>query len=216
MANTLASNNEFRFNCPSLQVEVKLSDCITLRDRVWRGERMEERRGCQACMASSKCAAATIVHDMWLFKVDPGYFSATPKVGALDASIPTRLGRVIVQEKTLDQFGVVDAERNVLLRGNEKTSKSPEIDTSDWAQPKKTTRRTTKPIAPAPASADVAAAMSGDMSAALNKAAGKPAPVAAPEPKPKSKPPQATPVSSPTGGLSLMERARQLREGKAA
>ena len=214
---TLSANNQFHFNCPTLGVEAKLADCITLRDRVSRGEKPDERRGCQACMASSKCAAQTIVHNMWVFKRDPGYFSATYKLGQLDQDVIARLGPVIVQEKTLDQLGVTDAERNAILAANAQAGKSTRsgVDTTDWAQPKK---RSAKPkgeksVEKVPESSTVAAALTGDMSAALNKIAATPAAAPKPDPKPEPKP---APAPAPQAGLSLLERARLAKQGRAA
>ena len=223
--NTLSEENQASIKCPALGVEARLADCLTLRDRVWRGERIEERRGCQACMASSKCAAAQIVHDMWVHKEDPGYYSATPKVVTLSQGLQDTLARVLIQEKTLDRLGVVDEERMVLLAANERAGKAVKasIDTSDWAQPKakrapakgKAERAPEK----APESKTVAAALSGDMSAALSQVvAAKPKPDPAPapkiEPKPQPKAPAPEPVS--TKGLSLLERAKLAKQGRAA
>jgi hypothetical protein len=215
---TLSASNELTVTCPTLGVETKLADCFILRDRVWRGEKPTERRGCQACMAASKCAAAAIVHDMWVSKVDPGYFSATSKHGSLDASLVDRLGRVIVPEKTLDLFGVVDPERAVILASNEagRASKRAAIDTSDWAQEKPKRRSSTKPTikAQAPDNNTVAAAVAGDMSAAVNRAAqAMPAATSKPVPKPE---PVVASTPAATTGLSLLERARLAKQGRAA
>lgn len=207
---TLAANNEFRFHCPPLGVEVRLADCITLRDRVWRGERPEERRGCQACMHASKCPAAAIVHDMWTIKVDPGYFSAVPKVGALDAKLLERLGRIVVPEKTLDLLVVPDDERLAILNANEAVGKAirkgSAVDTSSWSQSAPTKRRSARK-SDAPTSELVAAAISGDLSLAVEKAAIE---LTTPSE------PVTVPTPVPATGLSLMERARLAKQGRAA
>jgi hypothetical protein len=163
-------------------------------------------------MHAGKCAAALIIRDVVYLKKDPGYYSATPKLGTLDAKLLERIGRTLVCDRVFDTLGVPQEERD-LITSNKATPGS--LDASSWSQPKKTIREAAnieskrKPSAVESAVAN--AATSGDMSAALNIATAS-KPIAE-----TSTPPVAKPLVSPvvaSAGLSLMERARLAKQGQ--
>ncbi len=52
---TYSPKNEARIVCPIFGAETRLADCLELEQQVAKGKKPEERRGCQACMMSSKC-----------------------------------------------------------------------------------------------------------------------------------------------------------------
>jgi hypothetical protein len=212
------SNNEFRFNCPSLSVEVRLVDCLSLRDRVWRGDRPDERKGCQACMIGGKCAAAQIVKDAHMRRdrvID--YHAAQAKVGALEPTLIASMRRVIIPPNLLDRHQVTDAERAAIEANtgfDDRVVKTPRVDTSNWnqASAKVKPRSTTLAVDDG---VSVSAAISGDMSAAINRAVAQQPAETKSQPKPQSTKPVAT--SAPTQGLSLLERARLAKhKGQAA
>ena len=58
---TLSLTNKARINCPIFDTQVNVASYVALRDKVWRGEHVEVRRGCQACMHCSKCPVSVLV-----------------------------------------------------------------------------------------------------------------------------------------------------------
>lgn len=117
--------NQFQFVCPVFEVTTRISQCFKLRELVWAGKKQEVRRGCQACMASGKCAAAAIVSK----KYPPGkswqdeYASDEPVVGKVRRDILDRIHRPMVLDSTLRKFGVPDAEAARIASSSERIGK---------------------------------------------------------------------------------------------
>src|SRR3954468_1108106 len=94
---TYAENNQFRFNCPIFKVEVQIKQCLSLRDMVWRGEKVGVRRGCQACLRSSKCPMVPLVHDFsFMREPEDIYHSTEPRVGHLSSALLGRIAKIVV------------------------------------------------------------------------------------------------------------------------
>lgn len=175
--------NKFSFICPIFDVQTAMPQCITLRDKLWRGEEIPVRKGCQACMSSGKCPAAEIVRRISYGKDTPDdYGSDIPIVGKLRRDVLEKIETVIVQDRHMNQFGVSEAERELILSANTRIqaqlAKAPEPSNrqnSVTASPSSEKRMAfsrksvSKPVAAIPAPKTISdAARTGDMSAALN------------------------------------------------
>lgn len=161
---TLSPDNQFAFECPVFETNVKIAPCFELRDRVWRGEKLGIRRGCQAAMASNKCPINHILKRMVLTGDDP-YGSKTAKLGRLSDDILKRIAPVVVIDAHMRDYGCTDRERELLIAANERASKAGTGKT--FTRPRRKKAETTAhPAAPATESA----AETGDMTAALNAA----------------------------------------------
>lgn len=166
---TLADDNQFGFTCPVFKANTAIKPCIELRDRFWRGERPEVRRGCQAAMEASKCPIVHVIDQMIIKGNDP-YYSATPKLGTLDPDILARVSPVLVRPEIMDKHNISEREREILLKANEDAAKGVK-NVTKYAKPRR------KPSAPAMATVPetkpdvtVEAAEKGDMTAAINAA----------------------------------------------
>lgn len=121
---TLSPENEFSFRCPIFNVDTKMSSCMKLRDLVWRGADVPVRKGCQACMQSSKCPAAAIISKMTYAKEPQDFYGSTaPKLGKLRPDILNRILRVIVQEPHLNNNAVPPVERSLIASANDRIRK---------------------------------------------------------------------------------------------
>ncbi|AMB48232.1 hypothetical protein [Methylobacterium sp. AMS5] len=234
--------NEAKIVCPIFNAETKIADCFTLEQQLARGQVQEERRGCQACMRSSKCPVYWINREIQRTGEDH-YHAGEPKVLSLKPGILDAIAPIVVQERHINELGVSGVELDAIVAANDTTSsgakrakKAPAVSLGRV----KAEERSVPRAAPAAESDDVTqAALSGDMSAAITKAAvGKPVmldlsdvrpsgPPIAPEPKPepakveapkfKSAPkPAPAPAADAPKGLSLLERARLMAAQKAA
>lgn len=121
---TLDNDNQFQFACPIFNVTTKMSLCMKLRELVWMGKRPDVRKGCQACMSAGKCPAAAIVSKISYGRDVPDeYGSKTPIVGKLRRDILERVHRPMVLEKTLNDFSVPPAERDLIAGASERIGK---------------------------------------------------------------------------------------------
>jgi hypothetical protein len=218
---TLARENQACITCPVFNVESKISACLALRDELWKGKRLDVRRGCQAALTDSKCPVYHLVKHMERTDDDPIH-STEPKTLPWPKHILERIAPVQVQGRTMDKFGVSDRERELLTASNDMKAAVPRTKASTTRL--EDVKAPEKPAASKPVKDDaIAAATAGDMSAAINAAAQTPqnkpveaAPVAeAPKPQPK---PATPPVTAPAAGttLSLLERARLARQQQSA
>lgn len=218
---TYSPKNEARIVCPIFGAETRLADCLELEQQVAKGQRPEERRGCQASMMSSKCPT------YWINKAiqrtgEDLYHSAEPKVIALKPELLDQVHPIIVRDDAVNRYAVEGDELTAIRAANEAAS----------AGSKRTSRKapavklpTVKREVSKPVEDDglKAAALSGELSAAVTRVVAKahekpqeaPAPAPVPEVvKPAPKPPvaapaQARPAPAPAGkGLSLLEMAR--------
>lgn len=181
---TLSLKNLFSFKCPIFDAEVQMRSCVHLRDQVYMGKTVGVRRGCQACIQSSKCPAAELVRRIALNTGDATDHCASSeaKVGRLPADILERIAPVIVQEQHLATYGVPTAERQLIASARERIEaqaataprgrvEAKVIRASSVSAPTKREIKvtTTAAVAPAPKTDSIhEAAMSGDLAAAIN------------------------------------------------
>lgn len=127
MAYTLTMDeekNQFSFICPIFNAQTKMSSCIKLRQKKWRGETVEKRQGCQVAMDCGKCPAASAVEQISYNRYQEGipdnYGSLEPVVGKLRADILNRVLRPLITDKVLNRYSVTDAERDLLLSASKR------------------------------------------------------------------------------------------------
>jgi hypothetical protein len=172
---TLSPSNQFQFPCPIFGSVTKIASCFQLDELVMRGQRPAVRKGCQACMKSSKCPIWHIKQHQLQTNADD-YYSAEPKVGQLSSAILERIAPIRIQDVHMRDVES-DSERQRMMQANEdakagvvKKGKAPKNEKTIWDQPV----MAKEPAVKINSATDVAAAMTGDMGAAitaeLNKA----------------------------------------------
>lgn len=119
---SLSDTNQFSFTCPLFGAKTRMGACVQLRDRVWRGERLDVRRGCQAAMACSKCPAAEMVRKYCFDKnwTNDHHGSMTPKEGKVMRPILERIRPVLMRESVLNDYRVPENERLLLENANQR------------------------------------------------------------------------------------------------
>lgn len=169
------------FVCPMFGVETKVAACGKLQELVWMGKRPEVRRGCQACMDSSKCPMVALTQ---LNSVQ--YKTGTMidiRNGKLPREVLERIRPIVVQDQHLMRRSTSAAEREAISGANDRIDQMlktapgaslftrPKADTSRKAEPRVTRKAESAP-APTPEVESVVnrAAATGDMSAAINQA----------------------------------------------
>lgn len=122
----LSPTNQFAFTCPIFNVDVKMRQCMKLVEVTKVNQKLDVRKGCQACIRSSKCPADQISR-MISFKsagVEPGdYGSAEPVKGRLRQDILKRIAPVVVMDRTMNEYGVPDAERDLITTASARIHK---------------------------------------------------------------------------------------------
>jgi hypothetical protein len=238
---TYSPKNEALIVCPVFGSETRLADCLELEQQVAKGRKPEERRGCQACMMSSKCPTYWINRQIQRTGEDL-YWSAEPKVIPLKGEILDQVHPILVRDDAVTRYGVEGDELAAIRAANEAASSGAKARPGRKAPAVKLASVQREDAKPAADKALVAAAMSGDLSAAVTRAVAKasetpapssagsvrpreeagqgegPAPAAAAKPKP-SPAPAPKPAPAPAGkGMSLLEmaRAKQAAAAKAA
>jgi len=221
---TYSPKNEALIVCPIFGAETRLADCLELEQQVAKGRKPEERRGCQACMMSSKCPT------YWINKAvqrtgEDVYHSAEPKVIPLKGEILEQIRPIIVRDDAVNRYAVEGPELEAIRAANDAASAGKPRSAGKKASGVKLAAVKREDPAPAEDDGLKAAAMSGDLSAAVTravaKASEKPRETPAPAPAPKAvapapKPPAAAPAQpkpapapAPAGkGMSLLEMAR--------
>lgn len=114
---TFSPRNQFIFTCPVFDTDVKMALCIRLRDKVYAGQRLDVRRGCQACVASSKCPVSEMLRCFSFSHgrlYDDGHGSVEPKKGKLQIHLLERTVNVVVQDVHLRQYDVPPNERALI------------------------------------------------------------------------------------------------------
>lgn len=233
---SFSPKNEFRFACPVFGAEVKLADCLNLREEHCRGRRPPERRGCQACMQASKCPIIRLLQTVHRTGEDPGCYSAEPKVGHLPADVTGHIAPIVVSARELDLYDVPPSERELILASNEAAGNGVKK-----AAARKPIKLDALVVRETPESA-AEPAIETDMAAAITRAAKRetevparsPEKAAEPRPAPKAatptpaspKPPQRREIAktptpaeavpkAPAKGISLLELARQRKAAAA-
>lgn len=219
---TYSPKNEVRITCPVFGSEQRLADCLELEQQVARGKRSPERKGCQACLSSSKCPTYWIIRNIQRTGDDP-YWSAEPKLVPLKGEILDAVAPIQVRDDHINYHQVEGEELEAIRAANEAASSGARARTSRKVAPVKLAAVQKEEPKKAVSSSVMDAAISGDLSAAVTKAVEKasakpaepvqPAPAPLPAPTPP-KPAQAAPVATkpapaPAGkGMSLLELAR--------
>lgn len=115
---TYRADNLTSLPCPIFGAEVELRQCLGLRDAQFKGRRVEARKGCQACITSSKCPAASLVQYMDE-RHDDVYYSATPKTMNWQPDHLARVSRIVVPQSTLTRFAdMPEHHRDMILAAN--------------------------------------------------------------------------------------------------
>lgn len=158
---TFRPDNQFSVVCPVFGVTTEIRKCITLRDKQYRGERVDVRRGCQACISASKCPIVRLVKH--IDEHSDVYYSPTPKSGAFSQDLLAAVAPVSVPDHIMKRFeGMSAAERSAILATNGILHAS-ESTSAPASKPKSTPA--SKP-AGAPAPMDYAAAINEEMKGA--------------------------------------------------
>lgn len=167
--------NQFSFVCPIFNATTTFVSCMQLKGMVWMGRRPDVRRGCQACMNSSKCPIVAIVSRADTRNLDlAAYYSATPVVGKLDAEVLQRILPIVVREEHLRQRQVSDQERLLIETANQRIEQQLGTAPSSEKVALRSARSISRPAPAAPKARPAVnktvtdAAVSGDMSAAIN------------------------------------------------
>jgi hypothetical protein len=183
---TLQPENKFSFTCPIFDAKVSMRSCVLLQEKVYRGQSIQTRRGCQACISSSKCPAAEVIRRISFRSSDAtDHCSSTEdKHGRLPAEALERIHPVLVLETELRRFGVSDAERALIAdsaariaaqmgtapREKVEPRRMVQSSTSEPRRPsQRPAERVSAPKTTTPTTINKAAA-TGDLSAALNAA----------------------------------------------
>lgn len=162
---TLDEANQLYVVCPIFQAETSIAVCFKLRELVWRGERPQQRQGCQVCMKASKCPINNIIWEMIRKPdIDP-YWSTTKKVVQFRDHDLEKIARVVVPEKMMDGYTLTDKEALMIRRANAQAGngavRKVRRDTSSQVEAEVIER-------PESDDAKLIAAQTGDMSAAIN------------------------------------------------
>jgi hypothetical protein len=184
----LSPQNQFSFKCPIFDAETQMRACVRLRDKVYRGDRLETRRGCQACIKSSMCPAAEMVRRIAFGSQDATDHCASdePKTGRLPADVLEKIAPVVVQDQYLRQLDVSPGEQAMIASARKRieeqlqTAPRTQVEargtrTASSGRPtprsvaQKPAQRVTEAPAPNTTLINTAAA-TGDLAAALNAA----------------------------------------------
>lgn len=182
----LSLSNQFSFTCPIFNQDVEMRGCVVLRDRVYAGKHLSSRRGCQACISSSKCPAAEMVRRIAFNTSDATDHCASnePKVGKLPGDVLERVRLVLVQESHLQMFSVPVAEREAILSSRDRieaqmaSAPGGRVEprgyrASSAEEPRRASQKAARGV-PAPATTTPTAlgkaAATGDLAASLNAA----------------------------------------------
>lgn len=177
---SISMKNRASFVCPIFDVTTQMRACVKLRDKMFMGQRVEVRRGCQACITSSKCPAANLVRRIGfnLTNATDEVSSANDAVVKLPADVLEEVLPVVVLDGTLARFGVTSEERSLIDSANERIAKqlataprnrksAPKVHASVVREQAKR-GSTMKVAAPAVVSEINKAAATGDMSAGIS------------------------------------------------
>lgn len=173
---TLSSVNKARVKCPIFNTTVNVASCVNLRDKVWRNERVDVRRGCQACMRCSKCPVAKLITKISFSSTYPDNLgSKEPKLLNFSDDVLTAIKNVVVLENVMDHFNVPDIERQLIYSAQSRIEEA--IKSASGKEPNKSTvLRTSKSTTTDPTQKDNSfdhnlktAAITGDLAAALRK-----------------------------------------------
>lgn len=168
----LTPNNQFVFQCPIFKADSKISTCFKLDQKKKRGEQIEVRQGCQACMNAGLCPIPHLVKMMFREGKELCY-SPTPKKGKLPDAILERIRPIVVLESHMSMLNVPPAERKLIEAASGLNGSIPkgsgvslkDVTSEPAEKPKKTRKAASKPT-----TTNHTAAETGDMSAAINQA----------------------------------------------
>lgn len=166
---TLSKNNQFHFVCPIFEARVSLRSCIQLRDQYWvYGKKIDKRKGCQACMASSKCPALSALHEILTQGGDP-YYSENPEhTGVFSDKVYNRIARVHVIDSHIMKYDVDGPELLLINKANERARNGDDVKVTRRASNTASQKSTLEKLSDKATTSTVNAATAGDMSAAVN------------------------------------------------
>lgn len=181
---SLSMSNRFSFTCPIFEAKVEMRACVVLRDKVYGGKRLETRRGCQACIASSKCPAAEIVRRFAFNAPDvtDHCSSVEEKHGRLPADVLERIAPVLVRESDLASRNVTQDERDQIASSRERIEQQiltaprervepRRLAISSSSEPRRPSQKAAERVSDVEATTPTTinkAAATGDLAAALN------------------------------------------------
>lgn len=179
---TLSPANRFAFVCPIMATEVEIRTCVLLREKVYSGHRVDGRRGCQACIRSSKCPAAEIVRRIAFGTTDmtEHCVSAERVVGKIPADVLERIAPIMVRDVDMNGFGVPSTEVALIHSSRDRIEAQIATAPRERASSRKTSvdqsrparaQRPAKPIVMPETTSTThieKAAATGDLAAALN------------------------------------------------
>jgi len=168
----LSTHNKALIQCPIFNTTAKVASCVALREKVWRGEKIAVRRGCQACQRSSKCPAAEMVRRVafGLNSANDSLGSREEKIVPIEYDLLARIRPVVVMDTHMRELDVPEIEQQLIATANKR------IDAAMQKAPQATRQtnivrgfhdhKQTKPQAPSNERLKQAA-ISGDLAAAI-------------------------------------------------
>lgn len=161
---TLSPTNQFRFKCPIFNVETKIASCFKIQELVWRGKRPDQRKGCQACLKSSKCPIVPILTRMRRTGEDD-YYSDQPVTGRISKAVLDTIQPILVIDSHMKPLE--GQELKLVLEANENACPVSER----AAEPSK--RKPRKAKKPSKDAALMKAAATGDLAEVVNRMSSK-------------------------------------------
>jgi len=118
----LSPQNKALIQCPIFNATVKVASCVTLRDKVWRNEQIAVRKGCQACMRSSKCPVAEMVRRAAfnLSATNDHLGSREEKIVPIEHDLLARIRPVIVMNTHIRDLDVPAIEQQLIATANKR------------------------------------------------------------------------------------------------
>jgi len=156
----LSPRNKALIQCPIFNTTVKVASCIALRDKVWRGEQIAVRRGCQACQRSSKCPVVEMMRRaaFGMSSTNDSLGSREGKVVPIEYSLLARIRPVVVMDTHIRDLDVPDIEQQLIATANKRIDAAMQKAPQAVRQPA---------IIHTPRNPKKDAAISGDLAAAI-------------------------------------------------
>ena len=113
---TLQRENLFTFTCPVVDRPAGMSACAFIRDAVYSGKAMSERRDCQVAIKACKCPAAEIIRRIAFnaSNATDQCSSVETKHGKLPGDILDMIIPVLVPDHMMTQHGLTQEQRDTI------------------------------------------------------------------------------------------------------
>jgi len=118
----LSPANKALIQCPIFNTQVKVASCVALREKVWRNDQIAVRKGCQACMRSSKCPVAEMER-----RVTFGLSTANNSLGSREAKLVpieydllARIRPVMVLDSHIKELDVPEIEQQLIATADKR------------------------------------------------------------------------------------------------